>query len=131
MELATIINADAESRVLLQRWEWEFTLMISVLNGFLLFIIDSRLNEPAFNNSDHNYTAKRSKSNLASQLKYVIDNYRLKRVQELFSKTEGSCYNKNIYRRLCHWSPANILRTILGIFGKFRKIAKRKWKNSQ
>ena len=91
--------------------------MISVLNGFLLFIIDSRLNEPAFNNSDHNYTAKRSKSNLASQLKYVIDNYRLKRVQELFSKTEGSCYNKNIYRRLCHWSPANILRTILGIFG--------------
>ena len=90
VELATIINADAESRVLLQRWEWEFTLMISVLNGFLLFIIDSRLNEPASNNSDHNYTAKRSKSNLASQLKYVIDNYRLKRVQELFSKTEGS-----------------------------------------
>ena len=48
--------------------------MISVLNGFLLFIIDSRLNEPALNNSDHNYTAKRSKSNLASQLQYLVDN---------------------------------------------------------
>ena len=104
--------------------------MISVLNDLLLFIIDSRLNEPASNNSDHNYTAKRSKSNLASQLKYFIDNVGENVFKNYFPKQKVPD-NKIIYRRLYHWSPANILRTILGIFGKFRKIAKRKWKNSQ